>query len=200
MVLVCALALQLAVKPQADPEVEGLIDEFAASPGAKIVDARAFQYAVYTFSPVRPMTGRNPSTGVSQVDNALEGLERLGLRALPDLLEHLTDPRKTVFQARGLRGAIALFFGYEYDPRLHDPARQPLGVSTDRDSEHPTSVPGQQYTLCVGDLCYGVVGQIVNRKLAPIGLAPEAAEVINSTVQAPSLAGATRSDWAGRRP
>ena len=85
-------------------------------------------------------------------------------------------------------------------------------------------VPGDSYTLQVGDLCYLVIGQIVNRNLSVDGvhtftnsieisdgavsraaqhaeteesIGPPTALLINSPVQARSLAEAVRRDWSG---
>src|SRR5262249_41342469 len=89
---------------------------------------------------------------------------------------------------------MAMWFSDEYDPRYRDPKRQPPGVNrvgfcSTRDVEH--------YTLRVGDLCFAVVGRIVNRGLTPVRYQPTMCLVINSPVQAPALAQAVRRDWAG---
>ena len=132
----------------------------------------------------------------------LRELVRRGTAALPDLLRHLDDPRPTklVIEHGGMIGA--LWYSDEYDPRHGDPKKQPgkvntgMGDGTGKD----THVEDQRYTIRVGDLCYVALGQIVNRDLKAVRYQPTACVVINSPVQTPTLAAATRADWAGLTP
>jgi len=54
-----------------------------------------------------------------------------------------------------------------------------------------------EYRLRVGDFCYVIIGQIVNRQLNVIRYQPTAYIVVNSPVETPSLAAAVRTDWSG---
>jgi hypothetical protein len=129
------------------------------------------------------------------VHPAMRDLVRLGVRALPDLLNHLSDPRETrlVIKHNGFFGAA--WHSDEYDPRYGDPGRRPRGVNTGLEKQFNGG-----YTLRVGDLCYVALGQIVNRGLAAVRYQPSACLVVNSPVQTPALAAAARRDWSGLTP
>lgn len=117
-----------------------------------------------------------------------------GLSALPDLIQHLSDSRETKLSVGG--GIIMnLWHSDEYHPRYRDPALEPPGVDTDPDFVDMRSVG--DYTITVGDLCYVAVGQIVNRHLDAVRYQPTGNLVINSPVESPALAAATRKDWWG---
>ncbi len=53
------------------------------------------------------------------------------------------------------------------------------------------------YAIRVGDLCFVLIGQIVNRQLNVVRYQPSACLVVNSPVETPALAVAVRNDWAG---
>jgi hypothetical protein len=125
---------------------------------------------------------------------AMRELVRSGVAALPDLLDHLTDARPTKLVVEHKTPFGGMWHGNEYDPR--DPARPPAGVDT------AAGLSGwgghlDEYTVKVGDLCFVAVGQIVNRGLSVLRYQPSACLVINSPVQTPALAAATRKDWSG---
>jgi hypothetical protein len=48
----------------------------------------------------------------------------------------------------------------------------------------------------VGDVCYALIGQIVNRNLLPIRYQPSAGLVVNSPIEAPILIEEVKRDWA----
>lgn len=131
---------------------------------------------------------------------AMRDLVRMGIAALPDLLNHLSDSRPTGLSVRQMRfgdgqgriGFMAIWQSDEYDPRHHEAGRRPAGVNT-RDRERSVD----RYTLRVGDLCYVAIGQIVNRHLSALRYQPSMCLVINSPVQTPALADAVRKDWTG---
>src|SRR5262249_50088272 len=62
--------------------------------------------------------------------SAMQQLVRLGVAALPDLLEHMSDPRETKLKVGGKRIFGANWHSDEYDPRYRDPLRQPPGVNS----------------------------------------------------------------------
>jgi hypothetical protein len=133
------------------------------------------------------------------VHPAMRELVRMGLRALPDLMNHLSDSRKTrqtvktmrYGQTHGSFGFMGMWHSDEYDPRYPDAAKQPGGVNA-RPQNNVT-----EYTVQVGDLCYVAIGQIVNRHLAVLRYQPTACLMINSPVRTPALADAVRKDWSG---
>jgi hypothetical protein len=52
-----------------------------------------------------------------------------------------------------------------------------------------------RYTVKVGDVCYVLIGQIVNRQLLAVRYQPSAGLVVNSPIEAPVLAEKVREDW-----
>jgi hypothetical protein len=127
-------------------------------------------------------------------------LVRRGLAALPDLLEHLTDSDTTKLSV-GHDGFFgAMWHADEYHPRHTDPQKQPPGVNTGREGRlnfEGNEPRGGQYTVRIGDLCYVLVGQIVNRSLNAVRYQPTACLVINSPVENAGLAAAVKADWSG---
>ncbi len=140
-------------------------------------------------------------------------LVRRGWRALPAVLAHLTDarPTKLVYAvpkpAPG--NAAALAFGDNYDPRVREGASSPTGVNTGE--RIPLDGRGT-YTFRVGELCYAILGQIVNRDLRAVRCEGEEATIfsgrrssnpgdwfktIDSPIVRPALAAAARADWGG---
>ncbi|MBW3538706.1 MAG: hypothetical protein KY476_00400 [Planctomycetes bacterium] len=144
-----------------------------------------------------------------------------GCAALPVLLRHIDDPRATRTHivthsyvrigtfprisrphpqrqhlSKWPRAGMALSNGY--DPRYDETDRQPAGVTTrwyeagGEDIEH--------HTVTVGDLCYAMVGQIVNRDLAPFQYGGSNWLDVHSPVAVPALAAAVRKDWGGLVP
>ena len=47
----------------------------------------------------------------------------------------------------------------------------------------------------VGDVCYVLIGQIVNRRLLAVRYQPSAGLVVNSPIKAPVLVEKVRNDW-----
>jgi hypothetical protein len=84
----------------------------------------------------------------NESSDALKSLVKLGTKALPTLLKHLSDERPTKITFKD-KGFAAMLITQDTDeatkkgfPRLGEETR---------------------YTLMVGDLCYVAIGQIVNR-------------------------------------
>ena len=148
----------------------------------------------------------------TRVDSpAMVELVRRGQRSLPPLLAHLTDARPTQLLYAVPRSMAdpkrSLAFSDEYDPRVKGSA--PVGVNT---GERTPLGDRGTYMFRVGDLCYAILGQIVNRDLRPVRAIGENASVfsgsfspnpgdsfqtINSPIERPALAAAARADWAG---
>jgi hypothetical protein len=111
-----------------------------------------------------------------------------GLAALPELINHVDDPRETKFRVRTHlyddryiprklpdkyfdNLFVSIHLGFIYDPRFPEADRRPKGINT---WQNPWLVEEERrflvyfadtYTLKVGDLCYIAIGQIVNRNL-----------------------------------
>lgn len=137
-----------------------------------------------------------------------------GLDSVPLLLEHLTDARPTrcLQTVRFMIGG-PVGFADQYDARDRSRRLARDKSSRDRDVAAPTRsatpgvnrigdddlrpIPGETYTLRVGDLCYYCLGQIVNRHLWPVGGGTHYIRTmtINSPVEFPALAVAACADW-----
>ncbi len=123
-------------------------------------------------------------------------LVRRGPVALPELLKHLDDRRPTKLEvgnddsARsshqvGVDFFAFSFFSDEYDPRLpHRRGPRPM----EKDFRGG-------YTVKVGDVCYVLIGQIVNRRLLAVRYQASGGLVVNSPVEAPVLVEKVRNDW-----
>jgi len=136
-------------------------------------------------------------------------LVRRGASALPSLIEHLGDKRTTkltvgsysprsIAYVPGSFFFMMQYFGDEYDPRAGPTLFQrKLAEVGDRDKimqqfEHAFEDP---YTVKVGDVCYFLIGQIVNRRLIPVRYQPSAILVVNSPIEAPVLVEEVKRDW-----
>jgi hypothetical protein len=125
---------------------------------------------------------------------AMRELVRLGVAALPDLLEHLADDRPTKLVVGHDIWSGRMGYGDEYDPRYF--ARPIKGVN--KTGGLPVGEARlDAYTVKVGDLCFVAVGQIVNRKLSVLSYQHQSCLVVNSPVWYPALAAAARTDWSG---
>lgn len=132
------------------------------------------------------------------VDPTMRKLVQMGVAALPSLIAHLSDARETKLVENHGQGFGGMWFSDEYTPRYDDPKRLPKGVDSKGDGfGKEEDVPGQKYTIKVGDLCFVAIGQIVNRGFSALRYQPTACEVINSPVHTPALAAAVKADWGG---
>jgi tetratricopeptide (TPR) repeat protein len=132
---------------------------------------------------------------------AMRELVRRGVDALPVLIQHLYDARPTKLVV-GKDGPGVLFriklFAREYD------ARKPLPHNDAglKDKHYISS----DYTVKIADVCYVLIGQIVNRRLvavrqltAPqkVGSPATGILLVNSPIEEPSLITQVKSDWEG---
>jgi hypothetical protein len=120
--------------------------------------------------------------------------------AMPELMAHLEDARPTKL-AVGEGFFTFRYFADEYDPRVRPPAQtwtrpteEHMRAEFQRELDH--QIKGA-YTVRVGDVCYALVGQIVNRNLAALRYQPSAILVVNSPIEMPTLAADVRRDWTG---
>ena len=126
------------------------------------------------------------------VSPVMRELVRRGLSALPGLMDHLSDSRPTRLVINSQFGGM--WHSSEYESRYAGKEKQPLGVNKGREDELWID---REYRVRVGDLCYVVIGQIVNRRMNVVRYQPTACIVINSPVETPALADAVRKDWEG---
>ena len=140
-----------------------------------------------------------PGTPQGPVDPVVRKLVRMGVTAVPSLIAHLSDQRETGLIVRPLMAGFGgTWFSNEYDSRYSDSALLPKGVNLAGLGGELGG--GQGYTLRVGDVCYQLIGQIVNRNLSALRYQPSANQVINSPIQCPALAAAVKADWDGLTP
>ena len=177
------------------------------------VDLARLQNAPDHFWPIggRPNLGSPGAPKYFTSDAAIE-LVRRGPAAVPSLLKHLDDARRTqlVYVVAPLNPAQKgpPWLSDEYDARVRENGADALAFpDTNTKAQIPIEGDGT-YTFKVGDLCYVALGQIVDRALyasrsAEFGISfgdPSRRpnfDVINSPVERPALAAAARKDWSG---
>jgi hypothetical protein len=118
-------------------------------------------------------------------------LVRRGAQALPVLIAHLEDKRSSKLSVGGsiFHGGFYTFQLYqeEYDPR------SPTSASWTENMDGPGFT--DPYVVKVGDLCYAIIGQIVNRNFLAVRYQPTGGLIVNSPIERPDLAGWVRRDW-----
>jgi hypothetical protein len=127
-------------------------------------------------------------------------LVRRGPVALPELIKHLDDKRATKLEVGnkpsgkqvGVDAFMFMYFSDEYDPRV------PQWWTDEEWKKGPRPMERNfegLYTVKVGDACYVLIGQIVNRRLLAVRYQPSAGLVVNSPIEAPVLVETVRNDW-----
>lgn len=117
-----------------------------------------------------------------------------GLAVLPALLRHVDDKRPTKLVLGQGRGPQERVFADEYDARHRSSQSTQCAADARCEPEKPFDKP---YTVKVGDICFVLIGQIVNRQLNAARYAPPRKFVVNSPVESPALADLVRVDWTG---
>lgn len=132
-------------------------------------------------------------------------LVRRGIDALPDLLEHLSDRRETKLVV-GNTAPFTPFmfqeFSDAYDPRTRAESRRGAIASASQPDDKEGAIRrGTQhsfngrYTVKVGDVCYALIGQIVNRRLFAVRYQPTGGLVVSSPLESPILIADIKKDW-----
>lgn len=136
-----------------------------------------------------------------KTSDALRQLVAVGPMALPQLLERLTDetPTKLVMEHGG--GFGAQWYAREIPMNLASEAERqarhrldestPDGAVDDHVNGHPVTI---------GDVCYVIIGQIVNRGYQSVRYQPTACRVINSPTHDPLIADIVRGIWTSDTP
>lgn len=127
-------------------------------------------------------------------------LVRRGPIALPELINHLGDKRPTKLEVGnkqrgrqvGVDAFMFMFFSDEYDPRM---PRWPRAVELKSGLGNMEKSFEGRYTVKVGDVCYVLIGQIVNRRLLAVRYQPSGGLIVNSPIEAPVLVEKVRNDW-----
>jgi hypothetical protein len=179
--------------------IEELTQIDSASPG--INSAAIYEGFVADSSPGKfesGVLGVAPPT----VPRQMSELVRRGPVALPELIKHLDDTRPTKLEVGnkpsgrrvGLDAFMFMYFSDEYDPRT------PHWWTDDEWKKGPRPMERNfegLYTVKVGDVCYVLIGQIVNRRLLAVRYQPSGGLVVNSPIEAPVLIEKVRNDWGG---
>jgi hypothetical protein len=129
-----------------------------------------------------------------EVPPQMRELVRRGPLALPEPIKHLDDKRPTKLEIGNLPPGFAFsgkVFGYEYDPRMRDWEPE----DTRRGFRWTAMWFKDRYTVKVGDVCFALIGQIVNRHLSAVRLQPTGFLVVNSPIEVPDLLDMVKSDW-----
>lgn len=138
-----------------------------------------------------------------EVPPQMRELVRRGPIALSELVKHLDDRRPTKVAVGnddsptsshqvGVDTFMFSYFSDEYDPR----SRHLFHKKASRRGVEPFSKNFKgKYTVKVGDVCFVLVGQIVNRRLIAVRYQPSGGLVVNSPIEAPELAEKVRNDW-----
>lgn len=142
------------------------------------------------------------------VPPAMRELVRRGPVALPELVKHIDDPRPTNLRvgnidAKGTRRQVGVnlfmftFFSEEYDPRLNENASVAPGAKGWPAGEKDFK---GSYNVKVGDICFVLIGQIVNRRLLAVRYQPSGGLIVNSPVESLKLAQWVKDDWSKADP
>jgi len=180
------------------PEIERLIDsltEVNAPTAGLHGSAWASEFMAVNETPV--FTGGILGSARPVTDQTMRRLVQLGTQALPSLLAHLGDARESHLVIKHANGFGGMWHAQEYDPRQR---AKPYAQLVDLTIDTKEGVQLTTYTVRVGDICYVLIGQIVNREFSAVRYQPSACIIINSPVQSPALAAACRKDWQGLSP
>ncbi len=124
-------------------------------------------------------------------------LVRRGPAVLPELMAHLSDQHPTKLQVgnpptttpSNSFSFMWMVYGDEYDRRDRS---KPRVRRSDSFLERPFK---GGYTVKVGDVCFALIGQIVNRSLTPVRYQPTAGLIVNSPIETPKLIDEVKKDW-----
>ncbi len=121
----------------------------------------------------------SPRQGKFGSSDAMKSLVKLGMKAVPALLERLSDDRKTkiVIEHEGFFGGMSVH---------HDEGDDPTEKFGDA---------GSRYTVRVGDLCYVALGQIVNREYSAVQYIPTAFVSITCMPRTKKLRAEMVKEW-----
>jgi hypothetical protein len=129
-------------------------------------------------------------------------LVRRGLSALPILIQHLDDAHFTNLTIDDDR-LMWRQFDDEYDPRIRssrppcDAAcfRRKFGETRSFGGAHRVRIFKRAYRVRIGDVCFVLIGLIVNRNLTAVRYQPTGGLVVDSPIETPALGERVRMDW-----
>ncbi len=114
-----------------------------------------------------------------------------GVAAVPLLIDHLSDERKTAIPP--VSALMSMLFADEYDFNRRTRLKAPAGVNRDTVGQKNA----ETYAITVGDLCFVALGQIVNRNFSCCRYYPSGGLVINSPTYSKSLRDQVIADFQG---
>jgi hypothetical protein len=109
---------------------------------------------------------------------------KLGVKAIPALLDHLTDDRRTKIVIEHGFGIGGLFVAQDKGEMAEEKVGDGFGATT-------------RYTVRVGDLCYVALGQIVNRGYTAVRYQPTAIIFATSVPRCKQLRADLVKEWGG---
>jgi hypothetical protein len=188
----CTATLASAANASLDAQTEGLIDRLPQV--SKVGYGYSALFSGSQFLP-EPDSAQIQSLilGSQAPTNSaiLESIVRRGVVAVPSLLKHLDDARRTKIPP--LSGMMWMSFDDEYDYNRRLRKGAPTGVNRDTFGQnHPTN-----HTVTVGDLCFVALGQIVNRSFDATRYQPTGGLVISSPTYSSRLCAVVRRDFEG---
>lgn len=142
-----------------------------------------------TGSPQGSVVGLTPP----EVPAQMSELVRRGPIALPELINHLSDIRPTRLQlgteSSDAHAFMFMYFSDEYDPRVG------RWFPEEGRRQFMAKLFEGRYTVKVADVCFVLIGQIVNRRLIAVRYQPSGGLVVNSPIEASVLAAKVKNDW-----
>jgi hypothetical protein len=130
-----------------------------------------------------------------QPNPAMKRLVQLGVDAIPALVAHISDKRPTRLKVGSQFPIMAKWFDEEYDPRSRVNSDNPEGDQGRGVNGTVERSFDEDYVVKVGDVCYVLIGQIVNRNLLAVRYQPSGCMVVNSPIESPILGERIARDW-----
>jgi hypothetical protein len=199
---------QLPVSPQEAEAIKQLLHDLA-----KIDHPDSGLSGTFSGSSFAPVAGAQRLGGIlftpgnAKTSDAVVELVKLGPRAIPFLLEALDDrtPTKLVMKPP-IAGVGGMWFADELAGNPASANEQKVIESRPRldalpnhfQPDNPENVGS--YTVTVGDVCFVIIGQIVNRPYEAVRYQMTACVVLNSPTHDPLLAKEVRDLWSAANP
>lgn len=126
-----------------------------------------------------------------QESTALRKLVAAGAAAIPVLSKHLDDKRPT--QLKPVSGMMWMEWNDEYDFNRRTLPLPPKEVNR---NEHGGGGQPRAHQICVGDLCFVALGQIVNRSFNATRYQPSGGLIVSSPANSERLLKVVREDYS----
>jgi hypothetical protein len=140
---------------------------------------------------------------------AFRQLVRVGPAAIPALLKHLDDKRETKLSLHwraddGLGGMFEQLELFAGSPAERELIVRTLGAKSVKNDEPPRDIDTDEmirdHTVTVGDCCFAILGQIVNRSYEAVRYQPTRITIVSSPTREPRIAEALRAMWGSGDP